>query len=971
MDERLAQAKVHARLHDPAEKALVLLRDPSGHEGGTIRTLHEELFARGVPDELRQWVKKADRWASAADRPQFPRQAGEGRYATWARVNFAEQPVLIHPLSGERFDLRKHGGLRDTDIGELKAQSLEHFRGLIQRGEDGEVDWWRTLLAFWRFGPRLTRSDDRIGLGELWRRLPADTRVPDHTIWDHLDIVSAFTGAFQADGEGRCALLNVSLGPVQEFIAAARTTSDLWAGSHLLSRLSWEAMRVVCEALGPDAILFPSLRGVPQVDLWLIECGLDRALFEGEAWFGSRLSDANPLFSAALPNRFLAVVPEDRAQALAADIEIGVRRWVREKAGEAATRLLEVAGLEADPANHVFRQLDAQLAGFPEVYWSVVAYDELVQAGGPGRETEFDPAPLARALTPFLGEDDGAPGFLGSAAWEVLRKPVEVEDPERNARAVFYRPNPGVLYPALYELGERVMAGAKSLKAFDALTQTGYRCSLTGESEWLTHEPEHLALPPGMRTDTLWARVAKARPAWARKGEHLGALAALKRLWPDLFCEEVRQLVELEDKPARFVVSTHTMALVPCLRKLAGEQASLADLDARVREEILAEPRAALPSRLARDLHGHRDAELIARLPSWLDSLKEQDRADEGRRTIKRILGAEPETYYALILMDGDRMGAWLSGDPELSISYIDSFHPAIRRVLQERFASDEALQAYLNAPRAVSPGRHIAISAALNDFSSTIARRVVESDFAGRILYAGGDDLMAMLPTVHLLGAMQCLREAYSGTYGRDEATGTPGRDRRGGGFELRDGRLHLCLGARATASIGAVVAHHQTPLQKVMAELRAAERRAKDEGGRNAFSITVLKRSGGALRLTDSWDTSAAGGVHGMTCLRELVESLSGESGGSRRAAYAVAGWLADLPEPEVLGGVSGLQGYLADMLHHQFLRQGIEREGQPPIHSRRLAQLCARETAAETRERLSHLLGIAEFLARETRR
>src|SRR5690625_6257283 len=50
---------------------------------------------------------------------------------------------------------------------------------------------------------------------------------------------------------------------------AARTTSDLWAGSHLLSRLSWEAMRPLCEQLGPDAILFPRLRGIPQVDLWL------------------------------------------------------------------------------------------------------------------------------------------------------------------------------------------------------------------------------------------------------------------------------------------------------------------------------------------------------------------------------------------------------------------------------------------------------------------------------------------------------------------------------------------------------------------------------------------------------------------------------------------------------------------------------------------------------------------------------
>ncbi|WP_240466199.1 type III-B CRISPR-associated protein Cas10/Cmr2, partial [Arhodomonas sp. KWT] len=331
MDKTLAQAKLLARLHDPAEKALVLLRDPAGHEGGTSRTLREDLFGEALPSGAARWVKKADWWASAADRPQFPKGAHDGRYPGWSQVRFAEEPVIRHPLTGQKLDLRTTGGLGDTDIREIKAQSLTHFRSLIQTTSDGAVDWQRTLLAFWRFGPEIRRSDDRAGLGELWRRLPADTRIPDHTIWDHLDLVSGFTGAFHADDDGRCALLHVALGPVQDFISAARTTSDLWAGSHLLARLSWEAMRVVCERLGPDAILFPNLRGVPQVDLWLVENGLDRALFQQANWTrtvnGEQrvTTDANPLFSAALPNRFLAIVPA----ALTEEIAMAVRDHVR------------------------------------------------------------------------------------------------------------------------------------------------------------------------------------------------------------------------------------------------------------------------------------------------------------------------------------------------------------------------------------------------------------------------------------------------------------------------------------------------------------------------------------------------------------------------------------------------------------------------------------------------------------------
>jgi hypothetical protein len=42
----------------------------------------------------------------------------------------------------------------------------------------------------------------------------------------------------------------MSFGPVQSFIVQARRTSDLWAGSHLLSNLVWEGLKVVCDKVG-------------------------------------------------------------------------------------------------------------------------------------------------------------------------------------------------------------------------------------------------------------------------------------------------------------------------------------------------------------------------------------------------------------------------------------------------------------------------------------------------------------------------------------------------------------------------------------------------------------------------------------------------------------------------------------------------------------------------------------------------
>ena len=212
------------------------------------------------------------------------------------------------------------------------------------------------------------------------------------------------------------------------------------------------------------------------------------------------------------------------------------------------------------------------------------------------------------------------------------------------------------------------------------------------------------------------------------------------------------------------------------------------------------------------------------------------------------------ETYYALLLLDGDRMGAWLSGDAEYSIPYGAGFHPQVRAGFADRARHNTRLKDYAEAPRALSPNRHLAISGALNDFSLSLVRHVVEVEYLGRVIYAGGDDVLAMLPVADLLPAMERLRLAYSG-HDPGQAQG----DRSGlilrDGFALLGGRLLRMMGNKATASAGAVIAHHQAPLGAVLRELRSAEARAKGPGGRDAFSLTLMKRSGGILQFTDKW--------------------------------------------------------------------------------------------------------------------
>lgn len=1021
------QTKLHARLHDPAEKALVLLRDPEGHEGGTSRALHRlagyhelpvsdwldpdnadvlsrVLFSKGIPTPMYETVRRADWWAAAADRPQWPMReltvsTANGSPKTLAVADFAQvrwtrKPEIIHPLTGQSFDL---GSLGETDVETIKTKSFSHFERLVVRDQDGAFDFRRTHAAFWRFGPELlgegslldaadddTRDHDTGELGLLWPHLPADTRVPDHSIWDHLDLTSAFAGAFAADPDGDAALLAVSLGPVQDFIASARKTEDLWAGSHLLSRLAWEAMRVICETLGPDAMVFPRLRGVPQVDVWLRDdLGLGGSL--DDDWFGRhcpwtfRQTDANPLFTAALPNRFVAIVPASQARELAEQARDAARKWLDDTGVAVVSRLLKEANMdvEAEAETVPYAQMKAQLEGFPEVHWAAVPFS-LIRPRDQQKQRDLDTTALQAAMAPFFGCDpDAFAGFLDTPAWQVLRDDIDWDGTH------FFAPNPGVLYPAVHDLVERLLAASKGVRAFRSSPQEGYRDSLSGEAEWLTTDLDQLALPPGQRRDTLWTRIHANRPAWAREGEHLGGLSAIKRLWPTVFAEQVGRTVAEKDDGrispvGRFVVSTHTMALAHQLDRWLE---SGADASASVQREFGYQgERVALPRRLVERHRGHPQWQMASQLPGYLQEMQESDNPEDwraGQDTVRDALAdgtTRPgiETYYAMLLMDGDRMGAILSGDPEsdVGIRYEDGFHSQVREGFHHHAQGNPRLLDYAQQPRALSPGRHFAISGALNDFALKIVPHVLEREHLGKLIYAGGDDVLAMLPVADALGCARRLRYAWSGHDDRDETfSWTDIRNRRAGqrgwgrqelfcrdGFAHLRGQLLRMMGPNATMSAGIVIAHHQAPLEAVRRALHAAEQHAKNEGGRDAFSITLIKRAGATTHFTARFDV--------LGTLDRTVEYLR-EPAVSRRAVYSTLEWLKDLPDPvphEMLGSLLDWQ------LRRQCGRKSVWQLHDVPGLAHDLAHCACGEKAP--REWLRDLLLTAEFLAREIR-
>lgn len=83
----------------------------------------------------------------------------------------------------------------------------------------------------------------------------------------------------------------------------------------------------------------------------------------------------------------------------------------------------------------------------------------------------------------------------------------------------------------------------------------------------------------------------------------------------------------------------------------------------------------------------------------------------------ENALGIRQNPYYAIFFMDGDNMGAWLTGGNEgedkFGVRYKDTFHPKLNQNWSTN--AEKEFSNYLNSYRAVSPARHLAVSGALN----------------------------------------------------------------------------------------------------------------------------------------------------------------------------------------------------------------------------------------------------------------
>ena len=63
------------------------------------------------------------------------------------------------------------------------------------------------------------------------------------------------------------------------------------------------------------------------------------------------------------------------------------------------------------------------------------------------------------------------------------------------------------------------------------------------------------------------------------------------------------------------------------------------------------------------------------------------------------------------------------------------------------------------------------------------------------------------------------------------------------------------LSMGTSATASMGVVIAHHNSNLSQVLDEVRKCEKEGKSVKDKNAFCIALAKRAGGTEHIKAKW--------------------------------------------------------------------------------------------------------------------
>lgn len=563
-------------------------------------------------------------------------------------------------------------------------------------------------------------------------------------------------------------LLAFSLGPVQDFIAAARTIRDLWTGSYLLSWLTAHALVEVADEL---ELISPAVEGNRLYDVV-------RAVRNSP---GTSPAPTTALLS-TLPNTFVARVkdgvdPEALARRCAAAVKDEWKRIEREVHATLSEKWDESHG-----------EWDERWSDQVDHLWEI-------------RITTLraDEATDVTTLRRLVGRSGGN---LFTLRMELLGRLAAAEKAVRH-----------------YPPDETEAAGAERVHEAGASNpgdpDVRPKDSLLGT--WAQMGPRSPGARQMQASREFWEAVRYTSIRGTRLGarDRLGAVSLVKRFaWP--------------------------VALAPRLGVAPG---TLRFPDIRTLAARVWLNRAGIDWRTLQDQGRWSGDWLRWKSPEEAEARGEQPPPNDIWQQIEdaRREHGQPPSYYGVLMLDGDRMGEKVGN------------------------ADSELRQQ---------------ISAALGDFAAGHVPGIVDTH-GGALIYAGGDDVLALLPLPGALPCAHALATAF-GEVWQQHALPKPGA---------------------ATVSAGLVVAHAMEDLRAVLHAARTAERQAK-EAGRNRLAISVRRRSGEHATVVLPSE-SAPGGWESVLGLQALADAFRGDDGtaASSRWTYAFREQLARLPaQPEL---------------------------------------------------------------------
>ncbi len=680
-EKQFWREKISVLLHDPITKPF----DIKGHEDvameiGVVAKVHID---RGEEDKI----------ASAFDRVPLPYEI-RGKQIRIA----ANETYFVHPLTGEKLELNLNEAKQMKYLNELK----EKIAKLREQNPDDEkfyhALWWE--LA------------ELIDIAQV---LPADTRVPNHSIIDHLDLSAAVKTAIKGS-KVNMALLTFSIGPVQQVIAQARKTIDLWAGSYLLSYLIYKAIEKIGTKYGFDTIIYPYLRNNP-----FVYTTLDR---QGVKLLTKPTIDEKV---ASLPNIFLALVPYNEAENIIEECKQAVISEWKDLTSK-AKEIFEKDTKSEFHGLHNFAEFQKQVELFPTINATFI-------------DLPSNPAEIEHRIDALFNDQAFKTEF--EKYNEFLQKIQEKEG---------YKPNEGSFYKFVYKILMAKMGAIKTVRYF--------------------------------------------------KGYSSDAMLGSQRI-PDDFGDGTRACVEVIDKHGEETKQDYLGTLNATKRML---------------------------KRILNKSIRYDSTEDIA----WNNEVnKSSDKLKNG--------------YIAVLLMDGDKMGKLVSGDRALTIDKV--MHEKTLSELPAEIKSD------LEKTKMFSPAYQRSISRTLGIFSALV-RYIVEDKYEGMLVYAGGDDVLAVLPADKVLKCANDIRKIYSGKkvnypikLDGDEYTFDKG-------FVYKNGKPYANMMGNETMSAGIAIINHKSPLKVALELARSAEHIAKDVYGRNAFAVTVVRRSGQMETVGSKWE-------------------------------------------------------------------------------------------------------------------